>query len=361
MSWRAGAAIDLGQTLRGPADPDIVAGRAVSRTAQTPARLRRPPVVPKPVLVVGHCALDRVYRIEAFPARPTKVSARDHREDGGGAAANAAAAIARLGGRVALWSRAGDDETGDKARRLLVQAGVDIDAVRSFPGAKTPTAAVIVDAKGERLVVSEDDHVLPMDVDWLPIAQVAGAGAVLSDLSWLEGTLALFAEARRHGVPTVLDIDLAGCALFERFAPLTDYAIFSAPAFETSVPGTDDAARFAAVRAMGPRHAGVTRGGAGYVWSGAGGDGRHAGFEVPVVDTTGAGDAFHGAFTLALAAGLDEAACARVAAATAALKCRRLGARLGLPTAVELDAFLVEQIGKGLAEALLPEGGLMTS
>ena len=107
----------------------------------------------KPVIVVGHAALDRVYRIEAFPERPTKVSARDLREEGGGSAANAAAAIARLGGHVSLWSRVGDDETGAKVRHALAEAGVDVAAVRAYAGARTPTAAVIVDAKGERLIV----------------------------------------------------------------------------------------------------------------------------------------------------------------------------------------------------------------
>jgi sulfofructose kinase len=313
----------------------------------------------KLIIVVGHAALDRLYRIDAFPLKPTKVSAREHREEGGGSAANAAAAISRLGGSVALWSRVGDDESGHKVRGALERGGVDAEFVRAYQDVTTPTAAVIVDAKGERLVVSEDDRVMPMDVDWLPVGRIPSAGAVLSDLSWLEGTLALFSEARRAGVPTVLDIDLGGGSLFERFAPLTDYAIFSAPAFEKFVPGSDDAQRLAAVLGYGVRHAGVTRGGRGYVWQTRDGKGEQVSFPVPVVDTTGAGDAFHGAFAFCVAAGLDDAECARVASATAALKCRRLGARLGLPTASELDVFLLEQNGKGLPASLLDEDGLM--
>ncbi len=70
---------------------------------------------------------------------------------------------------------------------------------------------------------------------------------------------------------------------------------------------------------------------------------------VDAVDTTGAGDAFHGAFVLALSQGLGDEECARVASAVAALKCRKLGARAGLPTASELDALLREQIGRGTA------------
>ncbi|WP_439541681.1 PfkB family carbohydrate kinase [Hyphomicrobium sp.] len=312
----------------------------------------------KPVIVVGYAALDHLYRIEAFPPKPTKVRALDHREDGGGAASNAASAIAMLGGTPRLWSRVGDDETGEKVRRALDRCGVDTAFVVACDGAITPTAAIVVDAKGERLVISEDDRVMPMDAGWLPLGQVASLGAVLSDLSWLEGTQAAFAEARRHGVPTVADIDLGGGILLERVIGLTDYAIFSAPAFEKFIDGADAGARFAALHARGVQHAGVTRGARGYLWSGRKGAGEQQSFAVPIVDTTGAGDAFHGVFALGIASGLSDTAAARAASAAAALKCRRLGARLGLPTAIELDAFLLEQTGEGLPEPLLAEGGL---
>src|ERR1700742_4544871 len=108
------------------------------------------------VVVIGHSALDLVYRIPAFPPKPTKVRALEHIESGGGTAANAAAAIARLGGEVELWSRIGDDEAGRKVRLSLDETGVDTSHVLVLPGIKTPTATVIVDAAGERLVVSED-------------------------------------------------------------------------------------------------------------------------------------------------------------------------------------------------------------
>lgn len=313
----------------------------------------------KRIIVVGHTALDRVYRIDAFPTKPTKVSARDHREEGGGSAANAAAAIAVLGGSVALWSRVGDDEPGAKARRALERSGVDVDGVIACEGVKTPTAAVIVDAKGERLVVSEDDRVLPMEADWLPLATVSSAGAVLSDLTWLEGTRAAFAAARASDVPTLVDVDLGGGILLERVADLTDYAIFSAPAFERFIRGANDDERFDALLGMGLRYAGVTRGAKGYVWKTRdGASGMQASFNVPVVDTTGAGDAFHGIFALGIASGLTVADCALAASAAAALKCRRLGARAGLPTAAELDGFLLEQTGEGLPNGCLDFQGL---
>ena len=78
------------------------------------------------IICLGHAALDRLYRIEAFPPEPTKVRAIEHIESGGGMAANAAATIARLGGKVELWSRVGDDEAGIKIKAGLKAGKVDV-------------------------------------------------------------------------------------------------------------------------------------------------------------------------------------------------------------------------------------------
>lgn len=295
----------------------------------------------KPVIAVGHSALDYVYRVAELPRGATKLRANEHIASGGGMAANAAAAIGRLGGTVALWSRIGEDAAGAIVRDELRWANVDQTHVRAFPGLPTPTAAVIVDHRGERQIVSEDDHQLPLDAGWLPLGDVASAGAVLSDLTWLEGTLALFRAARDNGVPTVLDIDLGSGQLLQKVIGLTDYAIFSAPAFAHFIEGTDHHARLRHLIGLGASHAGVTLGAHGYHWINR--DGTHGtepALPVDAIDTTGAGDAFHGAFAFSLASGFDEKGCARLAAAVAALSCRRLGARAGLPTWGEVEGLL---------------------
>jgi sulfofructose kinase len=126
---------------------------------------------------------------------------------------------------------------------------------------------------------------------------------------------------------------------------IADYAIFSAPALDAFAPGESERAQLESVLATGVRHAGVTRGAEGYAWlSRDGSAGYQPAFAAEIVDTTGAGDAFHGAFAWALANGEPPAACARLASATAALKCRRLGARAGLPTRAELDEFLAARV-----------------
>lgn len=300
----------------------------------------------KPIICVGHSALDRIYRIDSFPPEPTKVRALEHVECGGGMAANAAATIARLGGKAELWSRVGEDDAGVKIRFGLKAARVDARYVQSFEEGRSSTSAIIVDRRGERLIVGQRDANMPSGTQWLPQERVAGAAAVLCDLRWLEAVRTVFARAREHGVPTVLDADLGAREALGEILSLTDYAIFAAPALRDLVPGADTEAQLARILSFGPRYAGVTMGGDGYKWVHA--DGRRGfcpAFAVDVADTTGAGDAFHGAFTLALTEGRDLIACARFASGAAALQCTRLGSRAGLPTRAELEAFLAAHPG----------------
>jgi sulfofructose kinase len=294
----------------------------------------------KRIICVGHAALDRIYRIEAFPPEPTKVRALEHVESGGGMAANAAVAIARLGGRAELWSRTGEDAAGNAIRAGLKAERVDVRYVQSFEGARSSTSAIIVDGKGERLIVGQRDAGMPSGTSWLPLERVKEADAVLADVRWLEGLRAVFTRARKENVPTILDADLGAREALTGILKLSDYAIFCAPALREFAVGDTDAERLAHVLSFGPRHAGVTLGRDGYLWRERDGGGGTPACNVSVTDTTGAGDAFHGAFALMVADGRPTPDCARIAAAVAALKCTRLGSRAGLPSRAELDAYL---------------------
>lgn len=295
----------------------------------------------KHIVCVGHAALDRIYRIAAFPPHPTKVRALEHIEVGGGMAANAAVAIARLGGRAELWSRVGDDAAAQAIRAGLRAEHVDVRYVQAFEATRSSTSAIIVDDRGERLIVGQRDAGMPSGTSWLPLERIKAADAVLGDIRWLEGVRTVFGRARKDGVPTVLDVDLGAREALADLLRLTDYAILSEPALREFAAGSSDAERLEHILALGPRHAGVTLGGAGYAWREREGGGQVPAFGVSVTDTTGAGDAFHGTFALMLAEGRPAAESARLAAAAAALKCRRLGSRAGLPSRAELEAFAV--------------------
>lgn len=303
----------------------------------------RPPAGPR-IIVVGHAALDSVYCIARFPPQPTKVRALEHLECGGGSAANAAATIARLGGNVEFWSRTGADETGKRILESLQASGVDTRYVFVHAGSRSSHAAVIVDETGERFIVSERDHAMPSTIEGLPLGHIGSSAAVLSDLRWFEATEAAFAQARTLGVPTLLDIDVGGGGMVERFLPLTDYAIFSEQGLTAFAGEGARTWQLDKVLALGVRHAGVTLGSQGYAWrTRDGNDGYQAACAIePVVDTTGAGDAFHGAFAWALSQGQNDAKCAHIAAAVSALSLRGLGARAALPTREELAKFPIE-------------------
>ena len=296
------------------------------------------------IICVGHAALDRIYRIEAFPARPTKVRALEHIESGGGMAANAAATIGTLGGQVELWSRVGADDAAARVRNALKQAKVDIRYVEAFDEGRTSTSAIIVDDQGERLIVGTRDPNMPSGTSWLPVERISNASVVLADLRWLEAVRAVFARARASNVPTVLDADVGNRDALTDILALTDYAVFSEEALADYLPDMDQKARLDRIMLLGPRHAGVTLGDGGYVWRDTFGGGQTAAYDIDVVDTTGAGDAFHGAFTLALAEQQPIADCARFASAVAAMKCMRLGSRAGLPKRKDVEAFMAANI-----------------
>lgn len=280
---------------------------------------------------------------------PTKVRATAYREVGGGMAANAACAIARLGGRVAFWGRAGDDAAGAAMAQELAAYGVDARAFRRLAGCRSSQSAIVVGAKGERLIVSHHGDV-PDDAAWLPLDDVRKARAVLADVRWPTGASVLFGAAREAGVPRVLDADVAEGAVIGELLRLADHVVFSEHGLAcwASLPEcANEKQRLAALerawhamRAQAPSKAcAVTCGEAGSWWLTNDGPLHVPAPEIDAVDTLGAGDVFHGAYALAIAEGRDVAAAARFATLAAAIKCTRSGGRAGSPTRSEVAAY----------------------
>lgn len=302
---------------------------------------------PPRVVCVGLSAYDQTWEVEVLPDRPGKIRALNYRDGGGGMAANAAVAVARLGGRAAFWGRAGADNAGRAMHAELAALGVDVANFRLFDGARSSVSGIVVDAAGERSIVNFRGAGLPDDAGWLPLAGIAGADAVLADPRWPDGALAAFRAARAAGVPTVLDGDVAEAAVFDRLLPSVDCAVFSesglagyAADADTEADIDAEAARLRHALARGCRLAAVTRGARGVRWTDGGQTCEQPAFAIRAVDTTGAGDVFHGACALALGAGVGVAPAFRFAAAVAALKCTRPGGRGGIPDLGAVLAFL---------------------
>lgn len=293
------------------------------------------------VFCLGIATLDYVYSVETMPTRGEKYRSKGLAVVGGGCAGNASVAIARLGGRCWLATRLADDLTGDQIVRDLASEGVETGFARRVPGLRSPVSAILVDAQGERMVISYSDPQMPEDTDWLPASLPVGAGTVLADTRWGEGALAALRLARQAGVPGVLDgdrkpphPDLVGTA---------SHVAFSAQALR-ELSGTEDPrAGLARLAKESPTWLAVTLGKEGVLFAEDGEVVHVPAFVVETVDTLGAGDVWHGAFALALAEGQGERAAIRFASAAAAIKCTRFGGRVGAPRRAEIESFLAER------------------
>lgn len=292
------------------------------------------------LIVLGHAAHDLVYRVRAIPAEPVKVLATDFSECGGGMAANAGVAIARLGGRVSYWGRVAQDPIGERILRDLAAEGVDVSSARKVPGARSPVSSILVDERGDRLICSYTDPALDPDPGWLPLDQVAECAAVLADVRWPRGAEALLAAARSAARPGLLDADAGPPAVIELLVGIASHVLFSEVGLAAARPGHDTGAALRAARRDSHEVIGVTLGPDGFLWLDAAGEHRAAAPRIDAVDTLAAGDVWHGAFALGLAEGKDTAGAAAFANAAAALKCLKPGGRSGAPTRPELDAWL---------------------
>lgn len=290
------------------------------------------------VLVAGVAVTDFVFQVEVMPRRPEKYRALDSSVVGGGCAASAAVAIARLGGVARLASRLGNDRIGSITRADLEADGVDCGLVRSFNGSRTSYASVLVDREGERQIVSFRDPALPEDAAWLERAIGEDFDSVLADTRWPAGALTVLSAARKKSKPGVVDAEAPVKQSMDALMAASHIA-FSAQGLR-DYSGHDD---LVSGLRQAARQTGAwvcfTDGAEGVTWFVDGELRTIRPPQVDVVDTLGAGDAWHGAFALALGEGRTEEQAIIFANAVASLKCTRFGGRSGIPSRAEVEAF----------------------
>jgi len=280
-------------------------------------------------------------RVERFPAPGTKVVASDFITTGGGCAANAALAVARLNGRAAFAGPLGGKDDAVSARILsdLAAEGVDCSGVPRVEGGTASVSLILLDAAGEKTIATRRGvglgHTLPENADRL----VADADAVLVDNRFPDFVAAVCRAAQARKIPIVIDLDQATTP-DDALLKLGTHVIASMEALRATTGSDDPATGLNALAAHLPGILAVTDGPNGVYWLERGALRHMPAFRIETVDTLGAGDAFHGAFTLALAEGQDLAAALRFASAAAGLKCTHFGGAAGSPKRAEVDAFL---------------------
>jgi sulfofructose kinase len=295
------------------------------------------------MIAVGAICNTTIYRVDHVPALPAKILPSEMCQVVDGMAASAACAFVKLGGDAEIWARIGDDGKGQAMREALSADGLDATNLHTVVGSKSSQAAVIVDQKGDRLVVAFHDQQVDRSALWLPLHNIAQADFLHCDVRWIEGAELALKAAQSLGIPCMVDGDVAPLETLERLIPLATYAIFS-DAGLLAYAGCDNVAN--ALMKIGSTHhghVGASCGALGYFWFDHGCIRHVKAPVVNVLDTLAAGDVFHGAFALALLEGKSIEDCARFACVAASLKCTQFGGRLGCPTRSEVDLTLLEK------------------
>lgn len=259
---------------------------------------------------------------------------------GGGPSVNAIAAAARLGAAAAFIGCVGSDQRGRDIVAGLAGEGVDVSGIQIRAGAESAAGFVWIEQQtGKRSIAWTRGTASPLSPAEVPADLIRSSRILHLDGHQTAAALAAAELARQHGVMVSID---AGTVVpgIERLLGLADIIIASEQ-FARRLTGLADPESAARQLFSGAcRFSGVTLGREG-CW---GFDGQQSfqcpAFEVEVVDTTGAGDVFHGAFAFALLAGRGWRECLRFASAVAALKCTRFGGRAGSPDLSTTEEFL---------------------
>jgi ribokinase len=293
------------------------------------------------VVGVGQCAWDTLAVVDCFPQIDTKKEVLTWDEQGGGTLGNEMAALARLGVPCRFHSVVGDDREGAAIRQSLAGEGVDITGVFTRTASRSQKAFIVIDrSAGTRTIFWNRPSGDPLRQDELTPDFLRGADFLLLDGVMKDISLIAAREARKAGVPVMLDAGKTRDWMLE-LARLCDYVVASEEFARDMLGWKEEPSSFRQeVGKHGFRTTTVTLGSRGSITFAGDEIISCPAFPVNVVDTTGAGDAFHAGYLYGLIHKLPLEDTVRFASAAAALACRKVGARAGLPTLSEVQNLL---------------------
>lgn len=294
---------------------------------------------------VGQCCWDTLAVVGEYPTPDSKVEALAWEEQGGGPVATALVTLARLGVSCRFAGVVGDDETGRRIAASLREEGIDLSSLAVRSGASSQRAFIVVErGSGRRTIVWQRSRGAALLPEELPAGLWDGCGALHLDGILPEASLAAAREARLRGVPVMVDAGRMRPAMLD-IARLSDYVVGAEQFFlDLGWRGTPEHFRELAAGLGAPVVTVTCGAGGSLTW--AGGEQFFVpAFPVSAVDTTGAGDVFHGGYLYGILRGWELRETVRFASAAAALKCRHLGAQRGIPRLPEVFAFLAEAGG----------------
>jgi sulfofructose kinase len=293
------------------------------------------------VVGVGLNATDTLLIVPRFPSYAGKAPFEREVISPGGQVASAMVACARLGLRAKYIGTIGDDDRGRIQWESLQSTGVNLDHVQRRKGCPNQSAYIIVDrSSGERTVLWNRPECLTLEAHEIAPEHIACARLLHIDGHDTAAVARAAGIAHQHGIPVTVDVDTIYHG-FDRVLPFVDYLVASSE-FPSAWTGRSDP--FRALETLqeeyGMKVAAMTLGSHGALARSEGQYSYSPGFVVDCIDTTGAGDVFHGAFCYAVLQGMPLLQALDFSNAMAALNCTALGARSGIRGVAEVRSFM---------------------
>ncbi len=293
------------------------------------------------VVGVGLNATDTLILLSKFPAYAGKVAFEREILSPGGQVASAMVTCARLGLRVKYIGTMGDDERGRIQMESLRATGINLDDVQVRRNCPNQTAYILIDqSTGERTVLWRREECLRLDPESITPEQITGARLLHIDGHDTPAVARAAQIARQHSIPVTVDVDTIYHG-FDEVLPHVDYLVASS---EFPIQWTNERDPFKALQTIQEEYeirvAAMTLGAHGALARVEGAFVYSPAFVVNCVDTTGAGDVFHGAFCYAVLQGMAMRDALEFSNAMAALNCTALGARGGISTIHEAKALM---------------------
>jgi len=300
------------------------------------------------IVGLGMCTLDVLMRLKDMPTWERGTRLDDFRLDGGGPVGTAMVTSARLGAKVGFIGTAGNDEAAELKLRSMIQAGVDLSRIVTYTGPEDQVVLVFVHAEtGERIFAGVGGrHRQALKAEDLDQDYITSAEYLHLDGFHYEAALQAAKWMREAGKKVVLDGHKTGGPVSSHLRALLEYVdvLISGSGFAKGLTGISDIREAGkAVLEMGPNIFVQTEGEGGSYTTTAEESFHTPAFHVDVVDTTGAGDVFHGAYIVGLLHRWSLQQIAQFSTATSAIECTKLGGRVGIPCFDEVMSFLKER------------------
>ena len=292
------------------------------------------------VVGMGLNAVDYLCVVPHFPLYDSKMRMSAFAKEGGGQVATALVTCSRLGLKTRYIGKVGSDEMGLFSKESIRKDDVDVSHIIVQEGARNQFAFILVDAHtGERTIVWDRDPKLTISPNEMDKNVICSGRILHLDGHEVAASIQAAKWAREVGIPVVLDAETVKEGT-EELLSLTDILITSSAFPQTLTGISDDIQALTKLSLYEPLIVCMTLGKDGALAFYKGKFIRSPGFNIKAVDSTGAGDVFHGAFIYGMLAGLPIEEILRFANAAAAMKCLSLGGRQGIPTLNEVIEFI---------------------